>query len=523
LRTHYDAVIVGGGHNGLVAAAYLAHAGQSVLLLERDSELGGATRSKAIFPGMDARISQYAYLVGLFPSKIVRDLGLRFHCRRRKIASCTTYCRGLELGVLLLSNVDEAQSRTSLLRLTDAEDLRGYDHLLSMERAFAQRVWPSLLQPLVSRQVWKESMATPLERQAWEAFVERPLGETIEAHVRNDVLRGAIFTDGKIGVFTHAHDPSLLQNRCFILHVIGGGTGEWRVPVGGMGALVDALADAARAGGAELVTRAQVEAIQPQPTSHGLTFRLNDAERAVEATRVLVNAGPHTLARLLGTRYVAGSHDEGSVCKVNMLLRRLPRLRAGVDSREAFAGTFRVGESYGQMRQSFQQADAGEIPRRLPFETYCHTLTDPSILGPDLRGAGYQTLTLFGLDMPYRLFEADNETAKSMVLERCLRGLDDVLADPIEDCLAVDAAGEACIEIKSPIDLEKELDLNRGNIFHGELSWFFADGDDPAVSWGVGTPYDRIYRCGSSASRGGAVSGVAGHAAARYIFEEIGI
>jgi phytoene dehydrogenase-like protein len=350
------------------------------------------------------------------------------------------------------------------------------------------------------------------------------LGETIEAHIRNDVLRGAIFTDGKIGVFTHAHDPSLLQNRCFILHIIGGGTGEWKVPVGGMGALVDALSDAARAGGAELVTRSCVESIHPQPASHGVTFRLDDAERAVEATRVLVNAGPHTLARLLGMQYEAGAHDEGSVCKVNMLLRRLPRLRAAsVDSREAFAGTFRVAESYGQMRQSFQQADAGQIPEQLPFETYCHSLTDPSILGPDLRDAGYQTLTLFGLDMPYRLFEADNETAKSIVLERCLRGLDDVLVDPIEDCLAVGGAGDACIEIKSPADLEKELDLNRGNIFHGELSWFFADVEDATGSWGVGTDHDRIYRCGSSSARGGAVSGVPGHGAAWCIFEEIGI
>src|SRR5579884_2916055 len=110
-NSRYDAVIVGGGHNGLVAASYLARAGQSVLLLERNDELGGATASQAIFPGMDARISRYSYLVSLLPDAIVRDLGLHFATVRRRIASCTPYTRhtpdSSSPAALLLSNVDE--------------------------------------------------------------------------------------------------------------------------------------------------------------------------------------------------------------------------------------------------------------------------------------------------------------------------------------------------------------------------------------------------------------------------------
>jgi phytoene dehydrogenase-like protein len=209
---------------------------------------------------------------------------------------------------------------------------------------------------------------------------------------------------------------------------------------------------------------------------------------------------------------------------VNILLRRLPRLKAaGVDPRDAFAGTFHIDESYSQMRLSYQQADAGTLPERPPAEIYCHTLTDDSILGPDLRDAGYHTLTLFGLDAPYRLFEADHDARKAEMLRRYLDGLNRVLVEPIEDCLALDVNGAPCIEIKTPQDLERELALNRGNIFHGALSWFFTDDDARVGTWGVETPYERIYRCGSSALRGGAVSGIPGRNTARRIFEELRI
>lgn len=230
------------------------------------------------------------------------------------------------------------------------------------------------------------------------------------------------------------------------------------------------------------------------------------------------------LAHLLGQPYAPAVADEGSVCKVNMLLRRLPRLKAqSVDPREAFTGTLHVDEGYEQKQASYQQAASGQLPARPPFELYCHTLTDPSILGDDLRAAGFHTLTLFGLDVPYRLFEQGNEVVRAELLRRYPAGLNRVLRDPIEECLAVDSQGNACIEIKAPIDLERELALNRGNIFHGALSSFFAEDEDAEGFWGVETPYERVYRCGASAVRGGAVSGIPGHNAARRILAELSV
>lgn len=523
-KTRYDAVIVGGGHNGLVAAAYLAHAGLSVLLLERSAELGGASVSAAVFPGIDARLSRYSYLISLMPRAIVADLGLRFSTRRRPIASCTPYEQHGRPGALLLSNVDEARSRASFRTLASEGDWRGYQALLHLEAVFAARVWPSLLEPLRSRQDWRDALSGRDERAAWDAFVERPLGEVIERLVADDLVRGLLFTDGKIGLFTHPHDASLLQNRCFIVHVIGSGTGEWQVPVGGMGALVETLTASAHAGGAACATGAEVTAIVPGPLRHTVSFRQGDREHMVEATRVLVNAGPQVCDRLLGRPHVDRPGDEGSVCKVNMLLRRLPRLKAADCSpEEAFAGTFHLDESYSQMQVSYNQAAGGALPDRPPAELYCHTLTDDSILGPDLRAAGYHTLTLFGLDAPYRLFERDRDHRKGEYLRRYLAGLNRLLEEPIEECLARDAGGDPCIEIKCPQDLEDELALNRGNIFHQELSWFFAEVPEQAGTWGVETPYERIYRCGSSALRGGAVSGIPGRNAAQRIFDELHI
>ena len=172
------------------------------------------------------------------------------------------------------------------------------------------------------------------------------------------------------------------------------------------------------------------------------------------------------------------------------------------------------------MQLSYRQAAAGQLPDRPPFEAYCHTLTDDSILGPALREAGYHTLTLFGLDVPYRLFEADHDAAKAELVRRYLRSLNRYLAEPIEDCLARDRDGHWCIEMKTPVELERELALNRGNIFHGAPSWFFAE-DGESGRWGVETEYERVYRCGASAMRGGGVSGIPGHNAAKCIFEEL--
>lgn len=516
----YDAVVIGSGHNGLVAAAYLAQAGRSVLVLEKNITFGGATASQRVFPDYDAMLSRYSYLVSLFPERITRELGLDFRTRRRRTASFTPYTdsAGRQQG-LLLSNEDESRSRESMRRLTggDAAWAR-YTEFLSMQTAIAKLIWPTLLEPLRSRAWFESQLSTAEEKAAWRFFVERPLGEAIEQFADHDALRGLLMTDGKIGVFTHPHDESLLQNRCFLYHVIGNETGEWRVPVGGMKSLVDALLHRCRALGVAFLAEAPALHIEQGPQRHRVTFQSGGREQCVDAAHVLVNAGPGTLASLLGGTRAPRAEDEGAAVKINLLLRRLPRLKAdGISAADAFAGSFHVDEGYAQMQESWAAARDGHIPRPAPGETYCHTLTDDSILSPELRAQGFQTLTLFGLDMPWRLFTADHDARRAEVARLYLEGLDRLCDEPFADCIARDRDGQLCMEIKTPQDLQGELGIDQGNIFHNAPSWFWADDHEPAGAWGVETRHPRIYRAGSSALRGGAVSGIPGRNAAMCV------
>ncbi|MFJ7493545.1 phytoene desaturase family protein [Streptomyces sp. NPDC097727] len=502
----YDAVIVGGGHNGLVAAAYLARAGQSVLVLERLATTGGAAVSTRPFDGVDARLSRYSYLVSLLPQKIVRDLGLDFAVRKRTVSSYTPTVRGGRATGLLVGG---DRTRESFAALTGSDwEYEAWQRFYGMTRHVAERVFPTLTEPLPTRDALRERIG---DKEAWRALFEEPIGVAVEKNFGDDLVRGVVLTDALIGTFADAHDPSLLQNRCFLYHVIGGGTGDWDVPVGGMGALTDALARAAREAGAEIRVRHEATRIETDGTRAEITVRSPGAEHVVTARTVLVNASPQALAALLGDE--PPTPAEGAQLKVNMLLTRLPRLRdRAVDPREAFAGTFHIAEGYGQLADAYRDAAAGRLPAAPPSEIYCHSLTDPSILAPDLAARGYQTLTLFGLHTPARLFAADNAATRTELLTATLAELDAHLDEPITDCLARDENGEPCIEAKTPLDLEQDLRLPGGHIFHRDLSFPYATGS--TGRWGVETAHANVLLCGAGAVRGGGVSGVPGHNAA---------
>ncbi|MER5349398.1 NAD(P)/FAD-dependent oxidoreductase [Kitasatospora sp. NPDC002551] len=516
--SRHDAVIVGGGHNGLVAAAYLARAGYRVLLLERLPRVGGAAVSAPAFTGVDARLSRYAYLVSLLPRTVVRELGLRLELRRRRIASYTPAVRAGKPTGLLVDAADAGRTRASFRALTGADrEWEAWRRFYAMTGSLAERVFPTLTEPLPTRAELRRRVG---DDAAWAALFERPLGETIEETFADDLVRGVVLTDALIGTFTHAHDPSLRQNRCFLYHVIGNGTGDWDVPVGGMGAVTDALADAARAAGAELRTGCEVTAVATDGAGEAeVTYRHRDGEATAAARRVLVNAAPATLARLLGED--PGPAPEGAQLKVNMVLRRLPRLRdPAADPREAFAGTFHIAEGYRQLETAYTEAAAGRIPSAPPSEIYCHSLTDPSILGPEAVRQGRQTLTLFGLHMPARLFA--DPAARERALAASLARLDEALAEPIADCLATDADGRPCVEAKTPPDLERELGLPGGHIFHRDLAFPYAthQPEGAAARWGVATAHPNVLLCGAGAVRGGGVSGIPGHNAARAVLED---
>jgi phytoene dehydrogenase-like protein len=381
-----------------------------------------------------------------------------------------------------------------------------------MTSRVGQAVFPTLTEPLISRDAMRARVD---DDEAWEALFERPLGELLEREFADDFERGIVLTDALIGTFARADEPSLRQNRCFLYHVIGNGTGAWDVPVGGMGAVTDALAAKAWAAGAEQRTGIEVTAIETDGTRALVRFDGG----AVEASTVLANVAPAVLAGLLGET-PAGERPEGAQLKINFLLSRLPRLLdADVDPADAFAGTFHVNESYTQLQLAYDTAVAGAVPDVVPCEIYCHSLTDPTILGDELRRAGAQTLTCFALQLPERLFIANPAAAKAEAIAATLRSLDSVLAEPIEDCLWLAPSGEPCLEARTPVELEAELGLPGGNIFHRDLAWPFAEREEDVGTWGVETAHANVFICGAGARRGGGVSGIPGHNAAMAVLD----
>ena len=522
MKSSYDVVILGAGHNGLVAASYLGRAGLSVLLLEKNDYIGGATTSQKVFPDYDARLSRYSYLVSLLPEKIIRDLGLNLELRRRATASFTPYVNHGHHGGLLLSNVDEGVGRQSMLELTgNDKEFEQMKQFYNLSRVFAGHVWDTMLEPLLSKEDLRRRFdVDDVSREAWRSLAVEPLGVAIERYLQNDVVRGLVFTDAKVGIFTHPHDRSLVQNRCFLYHLIGNKTGEWKVPVGGMGAVASELEQAARKAGAEMLTNVDLRALNVTEKTRSVEFEVDGKHEAVETRFLLVNFGRNVLAKFTGRLYQPDRTDEGSVFKINMLLRRLPQLKSKkYSATEAFRGTFHSDEGYEQMNASYDEASGGRLPEKTPCEVYCHTLTDNSVLAPELREQGFHTMTLFGLDAPWSLFVRDNETMRRQAEKNFLESINQWLQEPIEDCLAVARDGTPCIESKSPVDIEDALGMYHGNIFQNAPTFPFAETQAQIGKWGVETEFQNVFLCGSSALRGGAVSGIPGHNAAKKVLE----
>ena len=507
--SQYEVVIVGGGHNGLVAACYLAKAGKKVLVLEANKQVGGASTSEYVFAGLGAKLSRYSYLVSLLPDQIITDLGLNFKTISRKVSSYTPYQNMDEDSGLLVNRVWDESNRESFFQLTKSNNesdawLKFYDQVSQLAKVIA----PTLLKPLPTMGELKKQLN---DDQIWKIMIEQSLGKTLDEYFKNDLVKGVVLTDGLIGTFTSAYE--MQTNICFLYHLIGNGTGEWKVPQGGMGALVSELENKAISLGVEIKVNSKVKSINAEPNQ--VSVELENGQN-YQGRYLLSNVAPQVLAKLQGE--LVPDSLEGSQVKINMLLKSLPKFKSGVSASDAFVGTLHINESFAQLERAYQQAKAGSLPDELPLEMYCHSLSDNSIISDELNQQGFHTLTIFALHTPAKLFDSDPEKVKEIAKQKALSALNQYLVDPIEDHLAIDANGKLCIEVKSPIDLENEINLPRGNIFHKDLSMPFKD-DDSTIKWGVETNHPRVFLCGAGAIRGGGVSGIPGHNAAMAILE----
>ena len=500
--TDFDVIIAGAGHNGLVAANYLAKAGKKVLILEAQEIIGGATQSVKAFEDYDARLSRYSYLIALLPDKIIKDLNLNFRVLSREISSFSPYADG---GLLVSRNWDQ-RTADSFKKLTGSEkEAQAWQDFYGEVAQFASRIAPSMLEPLRSSAQLKTQIAMP---QLWDQLIEEPIGNVITERFKNDLVRGVVLTDALIGTLSSAY--GMQANNCFLYHLIGNGTGEWKVPAGGMGAFVSELHRVALENGVQIECSSRVTDIDADSSGVQVTDINN---RKFSARYFLSNAAPEFVTAKIENR----SSLEGAQIKINMLLRRLPKFKSGIDPKLAFAGTLHLNESFTELERAYDQAVMGNIPDVIPAEMYCHSLTDPSILSPELQSEGFQTLTLFGLHTPASAFDENNKETTKVVVERAIAGLKSYLAEPLEEVIAYAKDGRPCIEAKSPLDLEADVFLPRGNIFHKDLTLPFAESGDEIGKWGVETNLPNVFICGASAKRGGGVSGIPGHNAAMAV------
>lgn len=521
-----DVVIVGGGHNGLTAACYLAKAGLKVTVLERLSTFGGAAVSEQTFTGVEAKLSRYSYLVSLLPKKIIEELKLDIQLAPRRYSSYTPQ-PGTNKG-LLVDNQDKVATASSFESIGTTKDAEAWHEFYRKTTLLARALFPTVLDPLPTRSEAKAKLRELSgSDQIWEEFIEQPVGKVIEESFESDLVRGVVLTDGLIGTFGPNLDSNLDVNKCFLYHVIGNETGDWNIPIGGMGQVTDSLYKVAKQLGVTLLADCDVSSIGEDNT---VVYSQQGNQHSIQGKYVLANVSPTELEKITGVENIvpAATKMDGAQVKVNLLLKRLPKLKdESLDPVAAFGGTFHINENYSQLQSAFEQASNGEIPNPLPCEIYCHSLTDPTILSKALQEQGVQTLTVFALHTPHALLDGkDQDEMREKLKQAVLSSLNSVLAENIEDLLMTDANGDLCIEVKTTQDLEDVLRLPGGNIFHGALAWpFLEDHESQATAaqkWGVETKRENLLVCGAGARRGGAVSGIAGHNAAMAVLETIG-
>ncbi len=483
--TAYDVTVVGGGHNGLVAATYLARAGLSVLVLERLDRVGGAIASTDTFPGHPLSVSRYAALAAPMPVQLAADLDLDLLMRAQSHPPTPTA---------------DAEAWTSF-----GEDL---DALLTA-------VAPTLLQPLPTERMIRDQVPA----EVWDELVVQPLGAALERRFQDDAVRGRLAGDALSAGLTSLHDPALTQNRSFLYRSLGRHTEQWQVPEGGPTALGDALARTATKAGAEIVTGAGVSAVRGNDDEAEVTWHRGGETGTVRSRHVLGDVAPWVLRILMGEGEDPDTKPLGSCLFVNLLLDRLPALDSGIDPRVGLAATTYVGTEPAQLEEAYAAAADGRLPDPLPLRVECPSLTDPAVLhdAPE----GHHVLAIVASNVPPNAFAGDHEVRKAEAVERVLETLNQHLAEPIVDCVTRDPEGRSCITATTPQETEAELAMPGGHLFHGDLDWPWAPNrarlETPAQQWGVQTDLGSVMVCGAGARRGGALCGVAGHNAAQAV------
>lgn len=515
LPDRVDAVVVGAGHNGLVAACVLARAGRSVLVLERDEVMGGACRTERPFQRAPALgTSTGAYLLGLMPPEILTDLDLRRPLVRRDPYG---FLPTLETGRYLMLGADAAANRAAVEAFSGRADARALEAMGSELSALRDDLAPAWLNPPLSVEGTAERFVRPQLRQAFVELVTGSVGDYLARFEFASELLPAMLaaTDAFPGLHGGWDTPGSGAN--FLVHNMGrlpGADGTWMLVRGGMGTVTTTLAERARQFGAAIVTQAPVDEVV---VSHGIVEGVRVGDRLVAAPLVLINADPLRLRDLVPSKALGASAEAaitraaerpGTTVKVNLALRALPRFSCLPEQVGQHRATIHLlpdlDDPVGALRLAWAEVQAGRIPNRPPIEIYLHTAADPSLQDPEGRHSG----ALFVQWVPNRLRESSWDEEGEALADQLLAQVDAYA--PGTSALVVDR------EVLHPEAIERSFGITGGNIFHL----------DNTVAFDRRMPYrlaaDGLFACGAACHPAGSVIGAAGYNAAHLALDAHG-
>ena len=522
----YDVVVIGGGHNGLTNAAYLARAGKKVLVLERRHVLGGAAVTEEVFPGF--KFSVCSYVVSLLRPEIIRDLDLPRH--GLEILPLDGTFTPMPNGDYLWRANDHGKTRRELARHSKL-DAEAYEEFGKAMQAMCRFVKPilSMVPPdpttLDPRELMKLMFLgrrfrglTSEDKYNQVQLMTMSAIDFLDQWFETDVLKATMSASGIIGTFLGVRSPGTAY--VLLHHYMGeidGAFRSWGFARGGTGAISNAIADAAREAGVEIRTQAGIAKILVSGgRAKGVVLSNGDE---IHAGIVSSSVDPRlTFTRFIEAQHLPGDFLEevnrykyrGSSGKVNLALSGLPNFKCLPGEGAHLRGAMSISPSVEYMERAYDDAKYGRFSRRPYIDMVIPSLTDPSVAPP-----GKHVMSCFVQYAPYKLAPGLHwDTEKEKFGDTVIDTISDY-APNIKDIILHR-------QVVTPLDLEREWGLSEGNIFQGELSLeqlFFLR---PVAGWArFRTPIKNLYMCGSATHPGGGIMGAPGRLAAMEILKDL--